>query len=366
MNVSFLGPSVEEEDINRMVSSVRSGWMKPGKYTKEFEDNLANFLNVDGSVMTSSCTAALHMSLIIAGVKEGDEIITTPISYVATSNVILYQKAKIVFVDVDPNTGLIDLNKVEKAITKKTKAIIPVHLYGQMVDMIKLKSIVDKHNIAIIEDAAHAVEAKRDNISPGQNSLSACFSFHVAKNITSGQGGAITINNLENKKIAKLLIRDGVINTKDDKREMVMLGYKYDLTDFQAGMLIGQLDRIEDTHRRRRNVFKKYTEGFKDNPKISFPTIEDGVKHSNHMFVVWVDPEKRDRIRILLTEAGIENSIHYTPIHLEPFYRETFMYKEGDFPIAEKLGNSTITLPTHANLTDEQIDYVIKILNSLV
>jgi dTDP-4-amino-4,6-dideoxygalactose transaminase len=366
MKISFLDPSIEEEDIERMLSSVRSGWLKPGEYTREFEDDLAKFLDVKNTVMTSSCTASLHMSLILAGVKEGDEVITTPISYVATSNVILYQKAKPVFVDVHPDTGLIDLDKIENVITDKTKAIIPVHLYGQMVDMKKLKIIADKHDIAIVEDAAHAVESERDGIKPGQYGFSACFSFHVAKNITSGQGGAMSFNDTKHKEVASILRRDGVINTQDDKREMVMFGYKYDLTDFQAGILIGQLKRIDNTNEHRKKVFKKYTDGFKDNPNISFPKIENGVKHSCHMFIVWVPADKRDIIRRALTDAGIENSIHYEPIHLEPYYRETFKFKEGDFPIAERLGASTITLPTHAKLTDKEIDYVINTLNKLI
>jgi len=364
MKVQFLKPNIAEKDIKNAVRVLRSGWLAPGRYTGELEENFARYLGVKYAVMTGSCTAALHMALILAGIKEGDEVITTPISYVATSNVILYQNAKPVFVDVEPNTGLIDAEKIEKAITKKTKAIIPVHLYGQMVDMKKLKKIADKHKLVIIEDAAHAIESERDGIKPGQSSFAACFSFHTAKNITSGQGGMFVTNNLKNFKIAKMLRRDGVINI-DAKRQMFILGYKYDSTDFQAAMLVSQLDRIKNQLKIRERSFKKYAVVF-DKINIEFPKTLPNVRHACHMFVIWVNPKKRDQIRKDLEKACVQTSIHYDPIHLEPYYKKTFGYKKGDFPIAERRGFSTITLPLYPALTKKEQDYVIeKVIESV-
>lgn len=358
MKIQFLKPNINEKDINMAVRVLRSGWLAPGRYTRELEENFTRYLGVKYAVMTGSCTAALHMALIIAGVKEGDEVITTPISYVATSNVILYQKANPVFVDVDPITGLMDLNKIEKKITRKTKAIIPVHLYGQMVDMKKLKKIADKHKLVIIEDAAHAIESERGGEKPGQISSAACFSFHTAKNITSGQGGMFVTNSLRDFRIVKMLRRDGVVNI-DAKRQMFVLGYKYDLTDFQAAMLVSQLDRIENQLKIRKRLFRKYAAAF-EKMDIEFPRTLPDVKHACHMFVIWVNLKKRDRIREYLEKSGIQTSIHYDPIHLEPYYKKTFRYKKGDFPIAERLGFSTITLPLYPSLTKAQQDYVIK------
>lgn len=344
MKIDFIKPNINNEDIERMVRSVKSGWLVPGKYVEKFEHQLGEFLG-GKAVMTSSCTSALHIALILAGIKPGDEVITTPISWVSTSNVILYMGAKVVFADVDERTGLIDIEKIK--VTKKTKAIIVVHLYGQMVD---LKRLIEKFpKVKIIEDSAHALEAERDGYFPGQLGFAACFSFHAAKNITSGNGGAIVCRDPER---AKTLRRHGVQNI-GGKRVMLEMGYKYEPLDYQAALLLGQLERIEETHKKRQEVFSRYAEAFKD--KVSFPDPGNDT-HACHMFVIYV--KNRDLIRERLKEKGIETSIHYPAIHLEPYYQK-IGFKKGSFPIAEKLGASTITLPTYA-LTKKQQDYVIK------
>jgi len=290
--------------------------------------------------MTSSCTASLHMSLILAGVKKGDEVITTPMSWVSTANVIKYQGAKVVFADVDPLTGILDIEDVKKKLTKKTKAVIVVHLYGQMADMKEFSKLP----VPVIEDCAHALEAERDGIKPGQLGFTACFSFHAAKNITCGQGGAILTSDIEK---CKLLVRDGVKNI-DGKRVMLDWGYKYDSTDFQAALLIGQIERIKKSHAKRLKVYERYEEAFKGMCPQRTGT------HACHMFVIWVDPLKRDSIRRRLAERGIDTSIHYQPIHKEPFYNS-----KVSLPIAEKMGERIITLPTYA-MTKKQQNYVIK------
>jgi dTDP-4-amino-4,6-dideoxygalactose transaminase len=345
MKVQFLKPGITQEDINRAVESIKTGWLVHGEYTNKFEKELNKYLH-NTSFMTASCTASLHMSLIMAGIKRGDEVITTPISWVATSNVILYQGAKVVFADVDPLTGILDIQDVKKKITSKTKAIIVVHLYGQMADMKEFSKL----GIPIIEDSAHALEAQRDGVRPGQLGLTACFSFHSAKNITCGQGGAIVTSDIER---CKLLVRDGVKNI-DGKRVMIDFGYKYDSTDFQAALLIGQIQRIEKSHAKRVKVFKKYEDAFRG--RIDFPSTTG--THACHMFVIWVNPKRRDAIRRRLAEKGIDTSIHYPPIHKEPWY-QSHGFKNVSLPIAEQLGASTITLPTYA-LTTKQQDYVIK------
>lgn len=356
MKISFLKTDIRDSDIRNMVKCIKSDWLVHGPHTDTFEKELAEYLGVKGAVMVGSATAALHLSLVLAGVGEGDEVITTPISWVATSNVILYQNATPVFVDVEADTGLIDVSKIEAKITKKTKAIVVVHLYGQMADMKALDAISRKYKIPVIEDTAHALEASREGIRPGSLGFSACLSFHVAKNITAGQGGAYITNNHEHVEQIKLLRRDGVRN-EDGVRIMYELGYKYDATDYQAALLVGQLGRIKSTHKRRLAILNKYHKELKG--IVSYPLIKKDAVHAAHMTVVWVDPAHRDVIREFLKEKGIQTSDHYRPIHLEPYYRKRFGYKEGDFPIAEKLGKSTIVLPTYYRLTDKEQTYII-------
>ena len=346
-----------------MIKSIHTTWLVPGDYTDAFEKQLATYFSAPDAVVVSSATAALHLSLILAGVKEGDEVITTPISWVATSNVILYQKATPVFVDVDPNTGLIDVDKIEAKITSKTKAMIVVHLNGQMVDMKKLKKISDKYSLPVIEDAAHALEAERDGVRPGQLGFSVCLSFHAAKNITSGQGGACIVNDLKHGERLRLLRRDGVLN-KDGKRVMYELGYKYDLTDFQVAMLIGQLRRVAATHKKRLKVYQNYMDMLKGS-NVGYITPLENAVHAAHMFMVFVDPSKRDAIREKMYALGIETSIHYPPIHLEPYYAKRFGYKPGDFPAAEHYGASAVTLPTYSSLTKKEQEHITATLKVL-
>lgn len=364
MKVQFLRPNISDRDIKAAASVLKSGWLVLGDEGRKFEKKFAEYLGVREVVLTNSCTTSIHLSLMLAGVKPGDEVITTPLSYVATANPVIWCGATPRFVDVEPETGLIDVKKIERAITKKTKAIIPVHLYGQMADMQKLHKIASKYGLAIIEDAAHAIESKRDGAKPGQLGLAACFSFHVAKNITSGEGGALVTDNRELAERARLLRRDGVRNIGLE-RKMEVLGYKYLTTDFQAAMLSSQLKRIDENWRRRKKLFERYSEAF-EKAGIKFPKTLPGVKHAYHMFIIWINPKKRISTMESLKKAGIQTSIHYNPIPLEPYYRKAFGCKKGDFPVAERLGLATITLPLYPALTEKQQDYVIKTLNSVI
>ncbi len=364
MKVQFLKPHLTKEDLTEANKALKSGWITYGSKTKEFEEQLSHYLGVKKTVFNSSGTAALHVALLAAGVGPGDEVITTPLSYVATSNAILFVGAKPVFVDVEPDTGLIDVKKVKTAITSKTKAIIPVHLYGQMVDMKKLNKICGA-KIKIIEDAAHAIEAKRDGIRPGQASFVACFSFHAAKNITSGEGGAVALKDEHMAEHIRLLCEGGVAK-KNDKRFMVMLGYKYSSTNFQAALLANQMKRIDKQWRVRNTLYNNYERGLKNIEGVSFPNRVPNSNHAHHMFVIWVDPKKRDSIRTELAKRGVQTSIHFNPIHLEPYYQKTFGYKKGNFPIAEKIGYSSITLPLYPSLTKAEQAYVIKNVREVV
>jgi dTDP-4-amino-4,6-dideoxygalactose transaminase len=359
MKIPFLNPDIREDDIKRMVKSVRSGWLVYGPYAKQFEQEFAKFLHAPYAILTSSCTSALHEAVILAGVGPGDEVITTALSWVSSSDIVIYEGATPVFADVDRDTGLIDIKEVEKKITPKTKAIIVVHIYGQMVDMKAFAALGKKHGIAIIEDSAHALESMRDGVRPGELGFAAAFSFHAAKNITSGQGGALVLHEAQEDHRARLIRRNGVMG-RDQNRRKHELGYKYDGTDFQAALLIGQLKRIATTRKQREKVFDRYDKGFKGCPDIRTLVRVPNSVHACHMYPIFVDPAKRDAVREKLRDAGIETSIHWEAIHLEPFYKKKFGFHEGMFPVAEEMGASEITMPTYGRLTPKQQDYVIK------
>jgi dTDP-4-amino-4,6-dideoxygalactose transaminase len=364
MEIPFLKPDIREDDIRRAVKSIKSGWLVYGPYAKEAEAALARTLRALHVALTASCTAALHMGLVLAGIKAGDEVITTPYSWVSTSDVILYQGAKPVFADVDPETGILDIREVEKKITKKTKAILLVHLFGQMADMKAFRALAAKHRLAIVEDSAHALGASRDGVRPGQYGFCAAFSFHAAKNLTSGQGGALALKSAALDTRARAIRRNGVLG-RNEHRQKRELGAKYDGTDFQAALLVGQIARIPEMQKARQKIWKRYEDGLRGMKGLTFQKRQPRSVHAAHMFVVWVAPNKRDKIRKALEKKGIQTSIHWDPIHLEPFYQKLLHHKRGSFPIAERLGLGAISLPTYPGLTVREQDHIIRALRSL-
>lgn len=362
MQVPFLQPNLTEDDIQEAVRVLRSGWLVLSKETALFEQEFSAYAGMAETVLTNSCTCSIHLALTIAGIGPGDEVITTPLTYASTVSPIMHVGATHVFADVEPETGCIDVREVEKAITKRTKAIIPVHLYGQMCDMKSLEALAKKHKLLIIEDAAHAIEAARDGIKPGQKGYAACYSFHTAKNITSGQGGALTSNHKKVADRARLLRRDGVANHGIYRRTEA-LGFKYLATDFQAAMLRSELKRIGQSWSRRKELYDAYA-GACRSIGLGFNQVLPGSTHGYHMFVIQVDPIQRESIIGSLEGAGVQTSIHYDPLHLEPYYRTNFDYKKGDFPVAERLGFASVTLPMYPQMTDEQQAYVIEALKN--
>jgi dTDP-4-amino-4,6-dideoxygalactose transaminase len=365
MKLPFLNPNITSADRKAVDAVLKSGWLATGPELKTFEKNLAEYLGIEFAIANSSGTAALHTALLAAGVGEGDEVITTPLTFWATSNAILFVGAKPVFVDVDASTGLISVEAVKMAITKKTKAIIPVHLYGQLADMKKLAQIARKYKLKIIEDAPHALEASREGIRPGQLSFASCFSFHAAKNITAGEGGAVGVHTA---KIADeiRLYNDSGSDRSGKIRQMTRLGYKYSMTNMQGAMLLGQLARIEDEWKKRRKIYQEYVKGLSDVPGIRLIEEVSDSKHAYHMFTIIVDIKRRDAIRTILRDSGVPADIHYNPVHLEPYYRKTFGYKQGMYPEAERIGLGTITLPMYTKLKKQHIQYIIQnVINAI-
>jgi len=288
-------------------------------------------------------------------------------TFIATASAIMYVGAIPVFVDIDPTTGLIDTEKIEKAITPKTRAIIPVHLFGQMCDMVSIRKIADKHNLIVIEDCAHALESKREGIRPGQLSHTACFSFYATKNITSGEGGAVATNSEELAKQISLLRLHGMSSGADDRYrikyqhwDMETLGWKYNMTNIQAAMLIGQLSRSESLLSKREEIAQKYEKAFFDVEGLTFPKTYSNAKNARHIFAIMVNPTKRDEILNLLQDAGIGVAVNFRAIHLLKYLKKKFNFTRGSFPIAEHLGDSIISIPLYPKLTDEEVGYIIQ------
>lgn len=371
MKVEFYKHNLGQEEINEAVSVLKSLFLTTGKYVDDFERSLAGYLDAKYVVGLTSCTAALHLSLIAAGVKQGDEVITTPMSFVATSNSIIMARATPVFVDVEKDTGNIDVELIEKAITKKTKAILPVHLYGQMVDMGRISNIAKKYNLAIIEDSAHALEAKRDGIRPGQKSYGSCFSFYATKSITSAEGGAFATNSKPSAKLVKKLRSHGItselaqrLRTGLKTYDVDVLGWKYNMDNVQAAILINQVKKIEKHWRAREEIAKTFRKAF-EKIEIEMPVEYKNSKHGRHIFPIWVKAHKRDKILEYINKAGVGAVINYPAIHLFTFYRK-LGFKEGMFPNAEEIASREISLPLYSKLTKTEVDYVIKVISKAI
>jgi dTDP-4-amino-4,6-dideoxygalactose transaminase len=366
MKVEFYRHSLSEDDIQRLVTVCRGLFLTTGKEVKEFEEKFAAYLGARYCVGVTSCTAGLHIALLGLDVGPGDEVITTPMTFAATSNTIFFTGATPVFVDVEPATGLMDLELLERAITPRTKAIIAVHLYGQMVDMKRLKEIADRRGLKIIEDCAHAIESERDGIRPGQLSDASCYSYYATKNITCGEGGSVVTNSPGLNDRLRLLRQHGLTSNAADRYagaykhwDIELLGWKYNMTNLQAAMLIGQIDRIESLWERREAVSRRYETGFAGVEGVQFPIVLPGVKSARHLFTIWVDPSRRDDVLADLQSRQVGVAVNYRAVHLLRLYQERMHLGRGTFPVAERIGDSTLTLPLYPSLPQAEQDYVI-------
>lgn len=370
--IEFYKHNLNSKDKQELLETLNSLFLTTGEKVKEFETMFARYLGSKYSVGVTSCTEALFLSLKGLGITQGDEVITTSMSFIASANAIEYCKAKPVFVDVEEETGLINPGSIEKKITTKTKAILVVHLYGQMCDMKKIKKIARKYKLKIIEDCAHCVEGERDGIKPGQISDAACFSFYATKNLTSGEGGAIVTNN---KSLYNWLLKarqHGMSKSAIDRYskkyehyDMEFLGYKSNMTNLQAALLINQLKRLDSLLSKKEKIASIYNKGFSGNENIIIPAVLPNIKHARHLYTIQVDPKKRDELIIKLQEKKIGVAVNFRPIHLMKYYRNKYDYKKGDLPVTERIGASTITLPFYQKLEPEEIEYIIKTVNSL-
>lgn len=372
MKVEFYKHNIDLEEKELVRDTLNSVFLTTGPKTKEFEESFSNYFDVKHGVGVSSWTMGNLITLKALDIGEGDEVITSPMTFIATANTIIQSGATPVFVDVEDNTGNIDASKIELAITEKTKAIIPVHLYGQMCDMKMIKSIADKHNLFIIEDAAHCIEGERDGIKPGQLSTAAIFSFYATKNITCGEGGAIITNDTElYENLLKYRIH-GMSKSAADRYtntyqhwDMELLGYKCNMNDIQASMLLPQLKKMDSLRDRRETICNVYEEEFKRIKGIEFPKKLKNSIHARHLFTIWVDPKSRDDCMHKIQQSNIGVAVNFRAIHLLDYFKKTFDFKPGMFPNAELIGNSTITIPMYVKLSDHEQGYVIQKVKEL-
>lgn len=371
--MEFYRHNIEHSDISKAAEVLQSIFLTTGQVVAEFEETFAAFTGLRHAVAVTSCTAALHLSLLANGIGQGDEVITTPMSFCATANAILHAGATPVFVDVEMETGNIDAARIERAVTGRTKAIIPVHLYGQMCDMKNIRELADRHGLKIIEDAAHAIEAERNGFRVGQAADTSCYSFYATKNITSGEGGAICTDNLEMAETLRMLRSHGIDRSAADRYtkqyrhwDMPMLGWKYNMDNIHAALLVGQTKRLDTLWLRREALWHRYEEKLQGVAGVEILRTVEGSKHARHLFTILVNPARRDEILWELQERGIGVAVNYRPIHLLSYYRKFFGYKEGDFPVAEDIGSRTLSLPLYPKLREIELQHVVESLLEIV
>jgi dTDP-4-amino-4,6-dideoxygalactose transaminase len=371
--VEFFRHGIEEEELKRLSEVLGSLFITTGKTVYEFENDFATYLDLPHTVAVTSCTAAMQLALLAGGVQPGDEVITSTMTFIGSPNSALMAGATPVLVDVDRGTGNIDPAAVEAAVTERTKAIIPVHLYGQMCDMEALRAVADRHGLFIVEDAAHAIEAKWNGKAPGHYGEYAAFSFYATKNITSGEGGAVSVADEKQYELVNMLRLHGFNQLAVDrytsnyrKYDIGMFGWKYNMDSIHAAILIEQLKKIGGYSARRREIFDRYTEAFSAMDGIELHTIRPEAEHAYHLLTILVDPAKRDAVMNDLQERGVGVSINFVPVHQMTYYRERFGFKDGMFPVAEEIGARTISLPLYPKLTDEEVEYVISAVRETV
>ncbi len=373
MKVDFFRHNITASERKALDKTLRGLFISTGDEVSQFEERFARYLGSPYVVGLTSATAGLHLAVESLGIGRGDEVITSPMSFIATANAIIHAGATPMFVDIEPNTGNIDARLIEDAITEKTRAIMPVHVYGQLCDMRAIHRIAKKHRLKIIEDAAHSVEARRDGVSVGQLSDATAFSFYATKNLTSGEGGAVSVHSKKLRDRLRQARLHGM--TKDaasryQKRfqhyDMNFCGWKYNMSNIQAALLLPQIARIEKNLKIRKRVYEIYMNELDGVKNLGFPVILPGSRSALHLFTVWVPPRKRDKILWRLEEKRIGVAVNFRPIHLMSYYRKTFGLKKGMFPEAEKLGEKVITLPFYPTLKPEQIKYVANTLKNIM
>lgn len=367
----FGEPLIDEDAIQEVVATLRSRWIGTGPRVRRFEKDFAAFTGATHARAVSSCTAALHLALKVAGVGSGSEVITTAMTFVATANAIIHAGAKPVLVDVERDTHNIDPDAVERAVTGKTKAVIGVDMAGRPCDVPALQRVARQHELIFIEDAAHAIGAAYAGQRVGSLADLTAFSFYPTKNMTTIEGGMVTTHSSEWAQAIEVFSMHG-LSAGAWKRysdapighyEAVTAGFKYNMTDVQAAIGIRQLPRLEEWRKRRESIWERYDAAFEDIPVFTPSPPGPDILHARHLYTLLFDIDKlgqsRDEIRRALHHQNIGTGIHYVAVHLHPYYRQVLQARRGDFPNAEWISDRTLSLPLSPHLSDEDVEDVI-------
>jgi dTDP-4-amino-4,6-dideoxygalactose transaminase len=371
-------PDISEAEIDAVVDVLRSGWLAPGPRVKAFEADFAAYAGTKHAIALDSATAGMHLALLASGIGPGDEVITTPTTFAATVNTIIHTGATPVLADVCPDDYCIDPAAVERAITPRTRAIMPVHHGGSACRMDEILALARKHGLRVIEDAAHALGTQIGGRNIGSFGNATVFSFYPTKNVTSGRGGMLTTDDDALAERCRLLALHGMSNDAWDRYtargswayQVLAAGYNYTMTDFQAALGHAQFARLDAFQRQRTHLARRMSERLASLPEIVLPAERAGTTHAWHLYVVRLRPEmltiSRDEIIAAMKERGIGTSVHFIPIHHHPFYRETYGWAPGDFPVADQAFETMLSLPLYTRMTDAEVDRVATAVEEVV
>ena len=365
---------IDEQDIASVVETLKSDWITQGSKVEEFERKLADYCGAKYAVAVSSGTAALHAACAVAGIAEGDEVITTPITFAATANAIIYCGGRPVFADVKEDTININAEEVKEKLSNKTRAILPVDFAGHPADLDEIKAIARERNLVVIEDACHALGAEYKEQKIGSLADMTVFSFHPVKHITTGEGGMVLTDNEEYHNKLKIFRHHGIVRNNSDEGswyyEVDRPGYNLRITDFQCALGISQMDKLDSFVQRRREIAARYNEAFAEIEEFITPIEKENVEASYHIYVIQMRTEMltagRKEIFEALRAENIGVNVHYIPLHLQPFYQREFGYRKGDYPSAEKYYDRAITLPVFPGMSNEDVSAVIEAVRKVV
>ncbi len=366
----FFSPSIGTEEIDEVVDTLRSNWLTTGPKTHCFEEQFAEYVHAPAALALSSCTAGLHLALICLGVGPGDEVVTTPLTFAASANVIEHVGATPVLADIEPDTLTIDPREVERVVTERTKLILPVHYAGHPVDLDGLDAVTERYGLQVLEDAAHAIGASYRGRPIGSGDHPTSFSFYATKNLTTGEGGMLTgdVDLLERARVLSLhgLSRDAWNRFQRPGAwfyEVHQPGFKYNMTDLQASLGIWQLRKLAANGQRRTQIVEQYQRAFRQLPQLETPACRGDIEHAWHMYVLRLKPGAlrigRDAFIEQLNDRQIGTSVHFVPIHMHPYYSSKYGYRPDDFPVARDSYERMFSLPLHPGLSDEDVADVI-------